>query len=125
MKIKKEEIPIAMEAPGLVARLMPDQGGFDMSYNQFPKGTDFTPLLKGLECDHCHCPHWGYIFEGTFRFIYPDGSEEVYEAGDFYYAPAGHTAIVDEDVKFIDLSPHKEHQEVLAHVGKVMAEMGG
>ncbi|MBK1877629.1 hypothetical protein [Pelagicoccus mobilis] len=125
MKTKKEDIPVAMEMGELVARLLPDQGGMDMSYNQFPKGTDFTPFLKGLDCDHCHCPHYGYIFEGKFRFIYDDGSEETYEEGDFYYAPAGHTAIVDEDVKFIDLSPHKEHQEVLSHVGKVIEQMNG
>ena len=46
-----------------------------------------------------------YAFQGAFRFIYDDGSEEVFEAGDVFYAPAGHTATVDEDAKFIDVSP--------------------
>ena len=122
MKIKKEDLPVVMEGPGLTMRLLSGFGHMDAVYHQLPKGMDFTPVLKGLGNDSCHCPHWGYIFEGAFRFIYDDGSEETFEAGDMFYAPSGHTAIVDEDLKFIDFSPTKEHQEVLANVGKVMAE---
>ena len=81
--------------------------------------------LKGLPNDSCHVPHWGYIFEGAFRFIYDDGTEEVFEEGDVFYAPAGHTAIVDKDLRFIDFSPTKENNELMANVGRVMAEMGG
>jgi len=92
-------------------------------FHELPKGTDFTPLLKGLNNDSCHCPHWGYIFEGTFRFIYDNGAEESFEAGDVFYAKPGHTAIVDKDVKFVDFSPSKELDEVMSNVGKVMASM--
>ena len=46
----------------------------------------------------------------------------MYEEGDVFYAPSGHTAIVDRDLKFLDFSPTKEHNEVLANVGKVMSE---
>ena len=80
------------------------------------------PSTYWLPNNSCHCPHWGYIFEGAFRFIYDDGTEEVYEEGDVFYAPSGHTAIVDRDLKFLDFSPTKEHNEVLANVGKVMSE---
>jgi hypothetical protein len=122
MKIKKEEIPVVMEGPGTVMRVLGGYGDHDAVYHELPKGTDFTPLLKGLPNDSCHCPHLGYIFEGAFKFIYDDGTEETYRAGDVYYAPAGHTAIVEEDVKFLDFSPTREHGEVLTHVQKVMAE---
>lgn len=125
MKLKKEDIPVIMEGPGMVMRRMSGLGDLDVVYHELPQGTDFTPLLKGLNNDSCHCPHWGYIFQGAFRFIYDDGIEETYEEGDIFYAPAGHTAMVDKDLKFIDFSPTKEHGEVLANVGKVMAEMGG
>ncbi len=124
MKIKKEDIPVMMEAPGMIMRRLEGLGGMDAVYHELPKGTDFTPLLKGLTNDSCHCPHWGYIFEGSFRFIYDNGLEEVYEEGDIFYAPSGHTAVVDKDLKFIDFSPSKEHGEVLANVGRVMSEMG-
>ncbi len=124
MKIKKEDIPVMMEAPGMTMRRLEGLGNMDAVYHELPKGTDFTPLLCGLPNDSCHCPHWGYIFEGAFRFIYDDGTAEVFEKGDIFYAPPGHTAIVDEDLKFIDFSPTKEHGEVLANVGRVMSDMG-
>ena len=124
MKIKKEDIPVIMEAPGTVMRKLSGLGNMDVNYHELPKGLDFTPLLKGLPNDMCHCPHWGYILEGLFRFIYEDGTEEVFEGGDVFYAPAGHTAIVDKDLKFIDFSPTKELTEVLTNVAKVMSEMG-
>ena len=124
MKIKKEDIPVIMEAPGTVMRKLSGLGNMDVNYHELPKGLDFTPLLKGLPNDRCHCPHWGYIFEGSFRFIYNDGTEEVFDGGDIFYAPEGHTAIVDKDLKFIDFSPTKELTEVLTNVAKVMSEMG-
>jgi hypothetical protein len=123
MKLKKEDIPVVMEAPDTTMRAQPGFGDMTVIFHELPKGTDFTPLLKGLDNDSCHCPHWGYVFEGTLRIIYDDGSEEVIEAGDVFYLPAGHTGIVEEDFKFMDFSPTKEYDEVMAHVGKVMAEM--
>jgi hypothetical protein len=123
MKLKKENIPVVMEAPGMVMRSLAGLGEMTVVYHELPKGTDFTPLLKGLNNDSCHCPHWGYIFEGTFRFIYDDGKEELFEAGDIFYAHPGHTALVDKDLKFIDFSPTKELGEVMANVGRVMSEM--
>jgi len=124
MKINKQDIPVIMEGPGMIMRRLEGLGNMDVVYHELPQGTDFTPLLKGLTNDSCHCPHWGYIFEGAFRFIYDDDTEETYEEGDIFYAPAGHTAIVDRDLKFIDFSPTKEHGEVLTNVGRIMSEMG-
>lgn len=123
MKLRKEDIPIVMQAPGTTMRTQQDFGNMTVAYHELPKGTDITPLLKGLNNDSCHCPHWGYVFQGVFRFIYDDGSEEIFEEGNVFYAPAGHTVIVDEDVKFIEFSPTKEINEVLKHVGEKMAEM--
>lgn len=122
MKLKKEDIPVMMEAPDTVMRIQQGWGDMTVAYHELPQGTDFTPLLKGLCNDSCHCPHWGYIFQGVFRFIYDDGTEEVFEAGDVFYAPAGHTAIVDEDLKFIEFSPTIALNEVLKNVGERMAE---
>lgn len=122
MKLKKEDIPVIMQGPGMTMRARPDFGNMTAVYHELPKGTDFTPLLKGLNNDSCHCPHWGYMLEGAFRFIYDDGSEETFEGGDVFYAPAGHTAIVDRDAKFIEFSPTRELDEVMANVGERMAE---
>lgn len=125
MKINKEDIPITMEGPGTTMRALDNYGGMTVCYNELPKGTDFTPPLKGLENDSCHCPHWGYVTQGSVKVIYNDGKEEIVSAGEVFYWPGGHTAIVQEDLKLIDFSPSKEFNEVISHVGKMMAEMEG
>jgi hypothetical protein len=124
MKINKDQIPLTMEGPGTIMRAQTDLGGMTVGYNQLPKGTDFTPLLKGLSNDSCHCPHWGYVFEGAIRIIYNDGSEDLNQAGDIFYWQPGHTAIVEEDVILMDFSPDKEADEVMSHVAKKMEELG-
>ena len=124
MKLKKEDIPVINEAGGNIMRVLNDFGDFAVSYHEFAKGTDFTPILKGLPDDMCPCPHYGYIFEGAFRFVYADGTEETYETGDVYYAPAPHTAVVEEDTKLLDFSPQHEHDQLMAHVAKVMEQTG-
>ncbi len=125
MKINKKDIPVTMEAPGIVMRALPNYGGMTVCFNELPKGTDFTPLLQGLGNDSCHCPHWGYVTEGKILIKYDDGQDETVNAGEVFYWPAGHTAIVQEDVKLIDFSPSKEFNEVITHVGKKMAELSG
>lgn len=124
MKIKKEDITVTMEAPGTIMRAQEGFGGQTVAYHELPKGTDFTPLLKGLANNSCHCPHWGYVFEGAMRVIYDDGNEELISAGDAFYLPGGHTAIVEEDIKLFDFSPSKELNEVMENVGKRMEELG-
>ncbi|NND08687.1 MAG: DUF861 domain-containing protein [Saprospiraceae bacterium] len=124
MKINKNDVPVIMEAPGTKMRTKPGFGGMDVNYHELPQGTDFTPLLKGLATDSCHCPHYGYIFEGRMKVIYDDGNEEILEAGDAFYLPAGHTAIVEANLRMLDFSPSKEHNEVLSHVGEMMSKMG-
>jgi hypothetical protein len=123
MKIKKEDLPVIMEAPGTKMRALPNCGGITLGYNELPKGTDFTPLLKGLQNDSCHSPHWGYVLEGKMQIIYDDGKQELVSAGEVFYWPAGHTAIVQEDLKFLEFSPSKEFTEVITHVSNKIAEM--
>lgn len=125
MKINKNDIPTTMQTPDTTMRAQPNYGGMTVCFNELPKGTDFTPLLEGLANDSCHCAHWGYVFEGEMLVKYDDGSEDLIRAGDVFYLPPGHTAIVEKDIKFIDFNPTKEFDEVITHVGKKMAEMGG
>ncbi len=123
MKIQKEDIPVAMEGPGMIARSQSGYGGMTIAFNEFPAGTDVGPLLEGLEHDSCHCPHWGYILAGSMRVQYHDGKKETLQAGDVFYLPPGHIALVEEDLKMIEFSPDKEFGEVMAHVAKKMAEL--
>ena len=121
MKIKKEEIPITMQAPGTIMRGLPGYGGMTVAFNEIPAGTDFAPLLQGLKNDSCHCPHWGYIVDGEMLVKYDNGNEEKLSAGDVFYLPPGHTAIVEKDLKLLDFSPEKELKEVMDHINKKLA----
>ena len=123
MKIKKEDIPVKMEAPGTIIRCLSGYGGMAVAFNEAPAGTDFRPLLQGLAHDSCHCPHWGYVVEGEMLIKYDNGTEETISAGEMFYLPPGHTAIVNKDLKFIEFSPEKEFTEVWDHIGNKLAEM--
>ncbi len=53
MKIRKEDIPITMQAPNTIMRAIPDCGGMTSGFIELPKGTDFTPFLEGLDNHSC------------------------------------------------------------------------
>ena len=122
MKIKKEQIPVTMEAPGTIMRGLSGYGGMTIAFNEIPAGTDFSPLLQGLKNDSCHCPHWGYVVDGEMLVKYDDGTEERLTTGDVFYLPPGHTALVEKDLKLLDFSPEKELKEVMDHIAKKVAE---
>lgn len=124
MKIKKEDIPVTMQAPGTTMRALPGYGGMTVAFNEIPAGTDISPLLEGLKNNSCHCPHWGYIVEGEMLVKYDNGTEERLSAGDVFYLPPGHTGIVEKDLKIIDFNPEKEFKEVMDHIANKMAEFG-
>ena len=123
MKIKKDDIPVTMQAPGTVMRGLSGYGGMTVAFNELPAGTDFSPLLEGLKNNSCQCPHWGYIVEGQLLMKYDDGSEEILQEGDVFYMPPGHVAIVQKDLKLIDFSPEKELKVLMDHIEKKMAQM--
>ena len=123
MKIKKDDIPVTMQAPGTIMRGLSGYGGMTVAFNELPAGTDFSPLLEGLKNNSCQCPHWGYIVEGQLLMKYDDGSEEILQEGDVFYMPPGHVAIVQKDLKLIDFSPEKELKVLMDHIEKKMAQM--
>ncbi|MDQ8202314.1 hypothetical protein [Pelagicoccus sp. SDUM812003] len=123
MKTNIADLPTVMEGPETSMRRQTKLGDMDVTYLELPKGTDFGPLLKGLSNDSCHCPHWGYLIEGVFRIDYDDGSVDSLEKGDAFYLPAGHTALVEEDIKCVMFSPDHTHTEVLEHALSNMAKL--
>lgn len=121
MKVRKEDIPVTMQAPGTTMRALPGYGGMTVAFNEVPAGTDLTPLLQGLRNNSCHCPHWGYIVEGQMLVIYDNGTEERLSAGDVFYLPPGHTGRVEKDLKIIDFNPEREPKEVMDHIAQKMS----
>ncbi len=97
-------------------------GGMSIGYIDIPGPTDFTPLFKGLPGDLCISPHWGYVLEGAIRIKYEDGKEETVRAGEVFYWPAPHTAIVDDSVKLVDFSPDQEFVFLMDHIAEKLKE---
>jgi quercetin dioxygenase-like cupin family protein len=68
-------------------------------------------------------PPLGYVVEGELLLKYDDGTEKKVTSGDVFYMPAGHTGVVEKDLKMIDFSPTKELEEVMNHIAKKVAEL--
>ena len=127
MRITKTDIPIKIDVPGAVARQATnfgeatDYGSLAAEYLSLGAGTDIAPLLKGLDNDACHAPHWGYMISGEVVISYTDGAEETCSADDLFFWPAGHSVRVVQDAEFILFSPQVEHAEVMNHMLAAMA----
>jgi len=84
-----------------------DIDGYTVNFVSIREEMDLAPMLKGLPDDQCHCPHWGYVFKGRLTWQFGD-HEEVYEAGDAFYTPPGHTPKADAGSEFVLFSPADE-----------------
>lgn len=120
MHISKNDIPIKINAPGAVARQIPDfgvaSGTIGAEYFTMSAGTDLAPLLEGLDDDACHSAHWGYMITGDVVVTYTDGTTEACTTGEVFHWPAGHSVRVDSDAEVILFSPQAEHTPVMEHI---------
>ncbi len=122
MKLRKEELPIALELPVATFR-MGEWDSTSVAYVEMKAGADASPLLEGLPDNKCQCPHWGYMLKGAIHLRYSDGAEEVCKAGEMFHWPAGHTVWVKEDTAFVEFSPRKELKALYSHIGDKVAAM--
>jgi hypothetical protein len=99
-----------------------DSGGIRIAFESMP--AQFPPdesPFKGLPDDRCQCDHWGYLFKGSFRVSYKDGSpDEVVRAGEAYHLRPGHFVQTLEPVEMIELSPVEEHDRTMAVLARNM-----
>ncbi len=120
MHISKNDIPIKINAPGAVARQIPDfgvaSGTIGAEYFTMSAGTDLAPLLEGLDDDACHSAHWGYMITGDVVVTYTGGTTEACTTGEVFHWPAGHSVRVDSDAEVILFSPQAEHTPVMEHI---------
>ena len=99
-------------------------GDYVVGFSTFHEDGDATPLFKGLPDDRCQAAHWGYIFKGRVTFKYAD-HDEVYEAGDAYYAPPGHTPAITAGTEIIEFSPTDEYGRTMEVIGRNLAAIQG
>lgn len=91
-------------------------GDMAIAHTRVPQGFDLDRLLAGLPNDRCPCPHWGYLIEGRMIVKYEDGTQEEITAGDVYYTPPGHTAVIEEDCVSVDFSPIGPWKQLVSHI---------
>lgn len=115
------DLPLELDAGELQTRYT-ELGEMAIRHARVPAGTDMGPVLEGLPGDRCPSPHWGIVLEGSIRLDYADGTSEVTRAGEVYHWPAGHTALAEEDVVFIEIGPTAEMRAFSEHA---KAKLGG
>lgn len=96
---------------------------FTVGFETYHEDEDPAPLFVGLPDDACQARHWGVVLEGTLVYRYTDGTEDVIEAGEAYYARPGHLPLFKGGTKVIEFSPTTELAETMAVVEKNMADM--
>lgn len=116
-----DDLPVELDQGALQTRYV-EHGEMAIRHARVPAGTDFAPVLAGLPGDRCPSPHWGIVLEGALRVQHADGTEEVTRAGEVYYWPAGHSAIVDEDLVFIEVGPTGPMRQFGEHAKKVLGQ---
>jgi hypothetical protein len=99
-----------------------DINGYTVDFVSFRQDVDGTPLLKGLPDDRCPCPHWGYVLKGRLTYRFAD-HEEIFEAGDAFYLPPGHTPEAEAGSELVQFSPSEQLQAVDEAMMKNMKAM--
>jgi len=109
-KVSKESAA-HVENHGPVEDRHEDLDDYTVNFLTMGETIDAAPLFKGLPGDRCSCPHWGYVFKGKITYRFAD-HEEVFEGGDAFYVPDGHTPIVEEGTEFVQFSPSRDLKTV-------------
>ena len=97
-------------------------GEYEFSFLDLRDGTDMASLLKGLPDDKCPCPHWGYVSAGQVTFTFADHTE-VFEAGDAFYVPPGHTPASSPDTSYLLITPAELSDQVNEVIQKNLAAL--
>ena len=119
MHASRAALPVESFGDTYEAHLV-DWGDYTAYFERILAGTDFSAYY-----DSCECPHWGFVFKGTLRFIYKDGRDEVVSAGEMYYIPPGHTFQVLDDAETVEFSLSAEYQQHMEKVAKNMVATAG
>jgi hypothetical protein len=113
-----------VEDLGPVETRTEELGDYLVEFATFRVDADGTPFFQGLPDDRCQSPHWGYVLRGRLTFRYAD-HEEVYDAGDAYYAPPGHVPVVTAGTETVEFSPaeayHRAQAVVAANAATLLA----
>jgi hypothetical protein len=121
MRGSKADVPVALEVPEGTLHVI-ECGGMAIELGSWREEVDASPYFKGLPDDRCQCPHWGYVLQGQLRYQYVD-HEEVYNAGDAYYAAPGHTPVLGANTEYVEFSPAEPYHQTAEVIERNMAAL--
>ncbi len=120
MHASRQDLPVAAEMPEGKIRLV-SWGTMSIEVGDVRQNIDAAPMFKGLPDDRCQCPHWGYVLKGQMRYKFAD-HEEVYSAGEVYYAAPGHVTFLEAGCEYIEFSPADEYRKTMEVATRNMAQ---
>src|SRR5437762_2023588 len=109
-----------VEDIGVLESRSEEVGGTTIEFTSFRGDADATPFFEGLPDGRCQSPHWGYVLRGRMTFRFAD-HDEVYEAGDAYYAPPGHIPVVTAGTEVVEFSPTEAYAKTQAVLARNLA----
>jgi len=118
-KTSKQTAPSVTDL-GILEERTDELDGYTVSFCLFREDGDAAPVFRGLPDDRCQSRHWGYVLSGKVTFRYAD-HDEVYEAGDAYYAPPGHIPVVTAGTEVVEFSPAAEYRLTQEAIARNMA----
>jgi hypothetical protein len=101
-----------------------DLDGYTIGFEAYTQDADPAPLFHGLPGDRCQCPHWGVVLTGKLVYNYADGTQDVIQAGEAYYAPPGHLPIFAAGTEIAEFSPRKQLRAAMEVVTKNVLAAG-
>jgi len=119
----KTSAPVGFDIPELEGRYV-DLDGYTVAFETYRADVDPAEFFRGLPDDRCQCPHWGVVLTGSISFRYASHNE-VYSAGDAYYAPPGHTPVVTDGTEVVEFSPTDALNATMAVLGANLAAAAG
>jgi hypothetical protein len=93
-------------------------GDLEVGHTIVTEPLDCTELYATLPGGVCMCPHYGYMFSGRLRCVYPDSDwpDEVAETGDAYFFRAGHVLIYEAPSEVLELNPAAALNVLMDHI---------
>ena len=124
-KASKSTATEIVEVEGYEGSIEHFEGGYTVAFEKYTADADLGAFFEGLPDDRCQAAHWGYVIEGKVAFKFAD-REEVFETGDAYYAPPGHTPVLYAGTEIVEFSTTREFKETIEVVTRNMeaAETG-
>ena len=94
-------------------------GDLEIGYTRLDRPTSSEGQYDKLPGGVCPCPHYGYVFKGTVRCVYPgsDFPDEVATEGTAYFFRPGHYLVYEEaQSEVLELNPADALQFLMDHI---------